>query len=280
MGLSYRTDVAAEAFRSLGGEPCSGIAYDESIIEGFAVSRLAVTSPEGEKKLGKPIGNYAAVRLDKLLHRGSALFPAAVGVLSGEIRRLLPAEFGSVMAVGLGNPDITPDALGSIAAANVIATRHLREKAPADFASMRSVSVLRPGVLGTSGIESSVQIRSVCGEIKPDTVIVIDALAALDADSLCRTVQVSDAGICPGSGVGNSRAAVNASLVGVPVISVGAPTVIDAGAICDDPSVGKMFVTPRSVDYDVRLIGRLIGYAIDLALHDGLTVADIDALIG
>ena len=280
MFYTFRTDIAEEAFRAHGGTACPGLTLDECEREGFPVARLAVTSGEGERLLGKPMGRYASVRLDKLVEHGSGAFSAAAGVVSGEIRRLLPEKFASALAVGLGNPDITPDALGSLAAASVIATRHLKETSPAEFSSMRSVAVLRPGVLGTSGIESAVQIASVCGEIKPDAVIVIDALAACESGSLCRTVQVSDAGICPGSGVGNDRAAVNSAGLGVPVISVGAPTVIDAGALCGDSSVGKMFVTPRSIDFDVRLMGRLIGYAVDLALHDGLTVSDVDALIG
>lgn len=279
MPFSVRTDIAAEAFRSLGGASCSGLAFEENITDGFVVSRLAVTSAEGEKRLGKPRGRYAAVRLDELVRRGSVLFPAAAGVVAGEIRRLLPAKLECVMAVGLGNPDITPDALGSIAASNIFATRHLRAE-DSSFASMRSVCVLRPGVLGTSGVESSVQIRAVCREIKPDAVIVIDALAASEPDSLCKTVQVTDAGICPGSGVGNNRSAVNEAVLGVPVISVGAATVIDADVLCGAASAEKLFVTPRSVDFDVRLLGRLIGYSVDLALHDGLTVTDIDALIG
>ncbi len=280
MSYSVRTDFAHEAFRSLGSDFLRGVSFAENIIEGFPVSEINITGSEAAEKLGKPLGRYVTVQLDRLIHRGSSLFPAAVGVLSDKLRSLLPKELSSVAVVGLGNPDITPDALGSIAASNIIATRHLKSESPADFAAMRSVSVLRPGVLGTSGIESSVQIRSVCAEIKPDAVIIIDALAASEADSLCRAVQISDTGICPGSGVGNNRSAVSRELLGVPVISVGAATVIDAGILSCEPSVEKLFVTPRSIDTDVRRIGRLIGYAVNLAVHDGLTVADIDALIG
>ena len=280
MSFPFRTDIAAEAFRALDAAQSPGLAFEEKIVDGFSVSRLTVTGAEGEKRLGKPAGRYNSVRLDKLLHRGAALFPSAAAVVSDEIRRLLPKDYASVTVVGLGNPDITPDALGSLAASSIFATRHLRDKGPSDFASLRAVSVLRPGVLGTSGIESSVQIGAVCAEIKPEAVIVIDALAAAEPASLCRTVQISDTGIIPGSGVGNDRAAVNAAALGVPVISIGAATVIDAGTLCGDAAVEKMFVTPRSIDFDVRMIGRLIGYAVDLALHDGLTVDDIDALIG
>ena len=280
MSVSFRTDIADEVFRSTAGADCRGLSYEECTVGGFAVARLAVTSGEGEAMLGKPMGHYCSLRLDGLLNRSSVMFSGAAEVLSGEIRRLMPNSFSSVTVVGLGNPDITPDALGSLAAASVIATRHLKDADPADFASMRNVSVLRPGVLGTSGIESSVQIRAICGEIKPDAVIVIDALAAAETSSLCRKIQVSDTGICPGSGVGNNRAAVNSDALGIPVISVGAATVIDAGVLCSDPAAEKMFVTPRSIDYDVRLIGRLIGYAVDLALHDGLSVADVDSMIG
>ena len=140
------------------------------------------------------------------------------------------------------------------------------------------MSVFRTGVLGTTGIESAALVRGVVSLVRPDRVIAVDALSAREAARLCRAVQVTDAGIVPGSGVGNDRAAVNQKSLGLPVLAIGVPTVVDASAFSDSPDAAGMFVTPRDIDASVRDVAKLIGYGINLALHDGLTVADIDML--
>ena len=178
----------------------------------------------------------------------------------------------------LGNPDITPDALGSLAASNIIVTRHLKQQIPADFAAFSSLALSRPGVLGTSGIESAQQIKLLCSRLSPDLVIVIDALAGADLDRLCRCVQVSSAGISPGSGVGNDRQSLSAETLGVPVVAIGIPTVIDAGVFGEE-SLSGLFVTPRSIDTLVRSGARVIAYGINLAVHQGLGIGDIDMLV-
>ena len=134
-------------------------------------------------------------------------------------------------------------------------------------------------MLGTSGIESARQIATLCEALRPQLVVVIDALAGAEAEQLCRSVQVSDAGISPGSGVGNDRQELSRHTLGAPVLTVGMPTVIDAGFFGGDEFRG-MFVTPRDVDSLVRAGGRLIGYALNLALHTGIDIADVDALVG
>jgi spore protease len=134
-------------------------------------------------------------------------------------------------------------------------------------------------VLGTSGIESAEQIRNLCEAVKPELVVVIDALAGSDADTLCRSVQVSNAGISPGSGVGNDRKELSKRTLGVPVISIGIPTVIDAGFFGDEKLKG-MFVTPKDIDSLVRAGGRLIGYAVNVAMHNGISIEEIDSLLG
>ena len=137
---------------------------------------------------------------------------------------------------------------------------------------------MKPGVLGATGIESAELLRSACRAADPARLIAVDALASASLERLCRTVQLTDAGIVPGSGVGNDRAAVNTASLGLPVLAIGVPTVVDAAAFSDSPDAAGMFVTPRDIDSSVRDVAKLIGYAINLALHEGLTVADIDML--
>ncbi len=188
----------------------------------------------------------------------------------------MPRE-GGVLVAALGNPDITPDALGPLCAAQVLATRHLKQSGDALWRDFSSVSLCRPGVLGTSGVESAEQIRALCAAVRPSLVIAVDALAGAEPDKLCRSVQVCDSGISPGAGVCNDRARIDRAFLGVPVTAVGVPTVTDAA--CGDEGRG-LFVTPRDIDSSVRSCARIIAYGINLALHRGLSVEDIDGLVG
>ena len=226
------------------------------------------------------MGRFVTISLDPLDRREEDPFRRACGVLAREIRTQLAMEpEESVLVVGLGNPDITPDAVGPLAAECVLVTRHLKTRLPEEFAAFRPVSVFRTGVLGTTGIESAALVRGVVSLVRPDRVIAADALS--------RAVQVTDAGIVPGSGVGNARSALTEETLGVPVVAVGVPTVVDARTLCADlsgaeidlPEDTELFVTPRDIDTRVRDSARLVGYAIDLALHDALTIEDIDMFL-
>ena len=273
-----RTDMAAELRRRHAGE-IHGVRCEGQNLHGLSVFALEVMDAEGEAALGKPRGRYFTLSLPRFFDRGSERFSDAVMALSELIERCLPEKRESVLVAALGNPDITPDALGSLAAGSILVTRHLKEKEPEQFSGFCSLALCRPGVLGTSGVESAEQIRVLCEAIRPELVVIVDALAGAEADALCRSVQVSDAGISPGSGVGNDRKELSRATLGVPVLSLGMPTVIDAGFFGEDALSG-MFVTPRDIDSQVRAGGRLIGYALNLALHRNLTIADVDALIG
>ena len=156
---------------------------------------------------------------------------------------------------------MTPDAIGPWTVSGLLVTRHLHRQMPGLFGDMRPVSALEPGVLGTTGMESAEIVKSVIHATGPDRVLVVDALAAAGPDRLCRVLQVTDAGIVPGSGVGNSRAAFSARTLGAPVVAVGAPTVLDAGQPGE-----PMLVTPRDVDAKVRRLSRLILAGIHRAL--------------
>ncbi|MDR0951342.1 MAG: GPR endopeptidase [Oscillospiraceae bacterium] len=288
-----RTDLAAEVrdiLREASANEISGVEFSEEKYNGINYHILELLTDEASEKMGKPKGVYCSVEIEPVMRRDSDIFPSAVQAAASLIRRFMPENSPStVLVAGLGNRSITPDAVGPLATDATLVTRHLKQFMPRDFAAFRDVAVITPGVLGTTGIESAVYIKSICDAMHPDWVIVIDALAAGGMDRLCRTLQITNTGITPGSGVGNSRNAINTETLGVPVVAVGVPTVVDLRSLLPDsvealPTLenggGEMIVTPRGIDSQVACIGRVIGYAVNLALHDGITISDIDLLLG
>ena len=298
MNRSIRTDLAVEA-RQLrqeteGLDILPGVRAEEYRSGSFTVSTVEVLDQQGEEAIGKPKGTYITVELDGFVHREENAFSDAASLLAEQLRSLLKMDKNSnFLVAGLGNRGITPDAIGPETVDHVLVTRHLKEKLPEDFAAFRPVSAVCSGVLGTTGIESSDLIRAVTEKIRPDVVFAVDALASRSTDRLCRTVQLADTGIVPGSGVGNARQALNWETLGIPVIAIGVHTVVDAATLAVDLAqragteldpggfgdVGSMIVTPRDIDKNVKDVAKLIGYAINLALHDGLTISDIDMLL-
>ena len=283
-----RTDLAWEAneLRGEAAPPLPGLTVRTETAEGFEAQIVEIRSETASRELCKPQGRYVTFSLGALLRREEDAFARGCGALAGELRRQLALEPGvSVLAVCLGNPDVTPDAVGPLAAGSILATRHLKEAMPGDFQAFRSVSVLRTGVLGTTGLESAALAAAAVKAAGADRVVAVDALAARDTAKLCRTVQITDAGIVPGSGVCNARSALNAETLGVPVTAVGVPTVVDAATLCADltgaaaPGGEELFVTPRDIDARVREIARLTAFAVNLALHDGLTIGDIEMFL-
>ena len=260
--VGCRTDLATEELPQNGGE-LQGVRSRQYDRDGFAVTDVEVLDEQGSSVLCKPIGRYLTVDLDCFFRREEDSFVRAVGLLADCVGQLLPlSPEDSILVAGLGNPSITPDAVGPETAAVTLATRHLKQQMPEDFAMFRPVSVCQTGVLGTTGIESSHLIRAIAGAVSPAAIVVIDALAARSSDRLCRT----------GSGVGNDRAELSPQNLGVPVLAVGVPTVVDAG--------GGLIVTPRDIDKYVKDAGKLIAYALNMSFHKGLTVSDIDMFVG
>ena len=274
-----RTDLAAEAAARLDNCP-EGVTADTLNIHGCTVSRVVITSAEGAAALGKPVGKYLTLEMANCVTRRTLNFPDCASALRDLLRSFPAVErANSFLIACLGNRAVTPDAVGPCVSDSLIVTRHLKSSLPEDFAAFSSVAVLRTGVLGTTGIESAQAIRAMCELVRPDCVIAVDALASGEVGRLCRNVQLCDTGISPGSGVGNDRAEISETYLGCPVIAVGVPTVADASALCDDECAEHMFVTPRNIDELVKSASKLIAYGIDLALHAGLTIADIDALV-
>ena len=284
--FTKRTDLAIEAhelWQESAGKTTrlAGVRATEKKIQGYPVTRVDILDQEGEAALGKPAGSYRTLDLTAFWQRGDGFFDRAVRAVGQQVKELTP-DNGSVLVVGLGNRAMTPDAIGPLAADSVLITRHLIDAMPQHFSGFRPVAALRPGVLGTTGVESAEAVWGLVDRLHPSVVIAVDALASRRVGRVCCTVQFSDTGIIPGSGVGNHRKAVNARTLGVPVIALGVPTVIDGAALCggeDAPPTG-LFVTPQDIDRRVRELGRLIGYGVTLALQPGLTPEDAAALLG
>lgn len=290
--MAFRTDLAVEAIENhKSAAALPHVRQSDHMLEGFAVHEVRILSEDAAREIGKPQGRYLTLELDALIRREEDAFPRACKALSTLLRELLPRpNDGPVLIAGLGNRMITPDAIGPQTADHVIATRHLVAQSPAVFADWRPVSALAPGVLGQTGVETGEVICGVLDRVRPAAVIAVDALAAGRLSRLLRTVQLADTGITPGAGVGNARAALNEETLGVPVIAVGVPTVVDGATLAHEISsqLGQpdcealddlsqpVMITTRDIDREVADISRMIGYAVNMALHPHLSVADID----
>ena len=295
-----RTDLALEAADDLAARtkkisPPEGIRRLESLQEGYAVTDIRITNDAGAQALGRPVGRYITVDLRPYFDRQRTFFHRAVWCIAQQLRALLPdaGPRSQILVAGLGNRAMTPDAIGPIAVENLLVTRHMVRTLPRQFGGFTPVSALCTGVLARTGLETLELIQGAAAHIRPTAVIAIDALAARSRDRLCTTVQLSDTGLTPGSGVGNHRRAVDRAALGVPVIAVGVPTVIDGATLCADlleeagcprqALCGRgadLFVTPQDIDQRVTELGRMVGYGITLALQRGLTLEDVTGLLG
>ncbi len=290
--MAFRTDLAVEAIENhKTAAALPHVRQSDRMLEGFAIHEVRILSEDAAREIGKPQGRYLTLELDALIRREEDAFPRACKALSTLLRELLPhPNDGPVLIAGLGNRMVTPDAIGPQTADHVIATRHLVAQSPAIFADWRPVSALAPGVLGQTGVETGEVICGVLDRVRPAAVIAVDALAAGRLSRLLRTVQLTDTGITPGAGVGNARAALNEETLGIPVIAVGVPTVVDGATLAHEISsqLGQpacealddlsqpVMITTRDIDREVADISRMIGYAVNMALHPHLSVADID----
>ena len=280
-----RTDLAVESLENFkSGKNFSsleGVAVQESERQGFSITAVAVTDEAGAKAIGKPIGRYATVDLRPYFQREQDFFRRGCRCLSIELRNLLPTHLErGVLVAGLGNRAMTADAIGPLALENLLVTRHMVRRQPQQFRHFTPVAAVATGVLAATGMETLEHLRGAVEILRPAAVIAIDALAACERTRLCATVQLGNTGLVPGSGVGNHRKAINADTLGVPVIAMGVPTVIEVSHLGGQREEDALFVTPRDIDAKVRELSRLIGYSITLALQEGLSVEDITGLLG
>ncbi len=285
-----RTDLALELKEDISEKSSlQGVEIEEFQDEEHALLRthIRVVDKSGEKLLGKPIGNYITIESQKLCSDDEEIHEPFVAELHRVLKKLIK-NAKRIFVIGLGNRNVTPDALGPYVVDHLYITRHLLREGYVEKAM--EIAALSPGVMAQTGIETQTIIKSLCDEIKPDVVICVDALAARETERLNTTIQVCDTGITPGAGVGNRRLSLNEDTLGVPVIAIGVPTVISMPAIimhameglleripnaileqCEseissyfrDSSITSMFVTPKNIDETVNRVSYTISEAIN-----------------
>ena len=285
--FSIRTDLAEElrthAMSMRAKEKAGdidGVLYNERTQDFIKISTIEITNEAGEKTLGKPKGRYVTISFPtaaNLTYRDFIILCDAVAV---ELRSFC-WDHSHTLVCGIGNRGLSSDALGVLTAENVLVTHHIKKMdgVPQGMSGFGDVSAFCPGTMSKTGAESAELIHSVVDKLRPDAVIAVDALAARDASRLARTIQISDTGIAPGSGIGNKREALNEDTLGVPVIAIGVPTVVDTATLVRDALEGRspnenilrsltgLFVAPKEIDAVAANMGRLLGYAINRTLH-------------
>lgn len=251
---SVRTDLALEAHElaqeKTGKKEIEGVKVETEDTEEIRITRVHVLNEKGAEAIGKLPGRYITMEIPHLRRQDSELNHEVMKVLSQELIRFLEEckipKDASCLIIGLGNWNVTPDSLGPIVVENVLVTRHLFELVPENVEEgYRKVAAISPGVLGTTGIETSDIVFSIVKEIHPDFVIAVDALASRNLSRVNTTIQISDTGIHPGSGIGNKRKAIDRNTLGTPVIAIGVPTVVDAVTVASD-----------TIDYLLKHLGR------------------------
>ncbi len=286
-----RSDLACESM-GIAGEKTEGITTEICHQNGIELHRIAIESEEAARRTGKPCGSYLTLFCGKLRFLGKRDKEEIAVLLADEIRKMaeratgkcIGSDFG-VFVGGLGNDELTVDAVGPKTVSRLTATRHLRDCEGELYHALgcSSLSALSPGVLGKTGIETLEILRGAVGTTKPDIAVIIDALAARSCDRLATTVQLSDTGIVPGSGVGNHRNGITKETLGIPVLAIGVPTVVDSSTLVYDAlnmanitqiddSLRKVlengrsfFVSPKESDLIVEEVCVLLSRALELA---------------
>lgn len=287
--MNLRTDLALEQREISAPEDTNGIECEESKKGDAKITRIEITNENGEKRLNRKKGTYITVELPNLSR--FADFTESAKIIADEITALLP-EDGLILVAGLGNDQITPDALGPGCASLIFSTRHIGKELQKNigFERLRPVARVIPGVLGQNGIETVEILEGIIRRVSPAALITVDALASRRLSRLGCTVQICNTGISPGSGVGNARAEISLDTVGIPVISIGVPTVVDAFTLaCDiagedvteriEKSGEKMMVTPREIDLLIEHASKLVAAAINSALQPHMDIDELMALV-
>lgn len=282
--FKVRTDLALEAKESV-EEKASGL-RGVSIEEHFEeesevqITKVVIESKNGAKEMGKPMGTYITLEAPNMVEPDEDYHQEISKELAKHLRQIIPkaTEEQSVLVVGLGNRDVTPDALGPNVINNMMITRHIiREYGKAAYGNnkVNVISGIVPGVMAQTGMETAEIVKGIVEETHPDLVIVIDALAARSTRRLNRTIQITNTGIQPGSGVGNHRNAISEEVLGIPVIAIGIPTVVDAATIVNDAmdnllnsmsELNNMYVTPKDVDETIKRLSFTVSEALNMAL--------------
>jgi spore protease len=315
--INVQLDLAVEAHQLLrgeSGEEIPGVLMREQVLEHAKVTIITVQTDEGAKAINKPKGQYITIDAPDIRTNNRIIHEEITNILADRLIELMNLkEDASILIIGLGNWNATPDALGPQVINKTMVTRHLFQLTPNELrGQMRKVSALAPGVLGITGIETAEIIRGIVENIKPDLVIAIDALAAGSLERVGTSIQLADTGIHPGSGVGNLRAGINEETIGCKVIAIGLPTVVNASMIAHDvvegvfkqfvtnpslyklykgirtetfskiiddvlsPFQGNLMVTPKEIDDLIKISAKIIAGALAISLHPGIDRLDYE----
>ena len=318
-----RTDLALEQSEMLresrpDDSGINGVEIKTEQTNGITVTWVTIVNEEGAESMGKPIGNYITIESESMKENDVNAHEEIIKIMAqklGQLHKL--SKSGAVLAAGLGNWHITPDALGPKVIEKLLVTRHMNDILPEELQDqVRSVAAIAPGVMGNTGIETGEIIKGVAEKIEPDLIVAIDALAARRTNRINATIQMTDTGINPGAGLGNKRMRLNKETMGVPVIAIGVPTVVDAATLVNDtmnhmlaemireapqgspfyemlieleddekyglikdildPYAGNMFVTPKEVDAVIDRLTNIIANGINIAFHPGIDSRDIN----
>lgn len=321
--VQIRTDLAIEA-REMAKqakmeveEGPNGVVVETKESEYYTLTRVNIVNDEGSQMMGKPKGTYITIESEQLKENAVECHEEIIKLLAEEIKKLAQTKEGDqILIAGLGNWNITPDALGPKVVSRILVTRHLQGTLPEEIeGNLRAVSAISPGVMGLTGIETGEIIKGLVEKTKPTLLIAVDALAARRSSRINATIQISDTGIAPGAGVGNKRKELSKETLGIPVIAIGVPTVVDAATLVNDtmdlilssmieqteegstfyrmlqgleeeekysmitqildPYTENMFVTPKEVDLVIDRLANIIANGINIALHPGVTLGDI-----
>jgi len=322
--INVRTDLALEArelYKQENKKDAEGVIVEELEDEGTKITKVTVLTDESAEKMGKPKGTYITLDIPEFTVYDGSLMDDVSKALGKTLKKLINIQDNQLaLVVGLGNRKVTPDALGPKVVEGIMVTRHLKSVMPEVIDdSVFQVAAIAPGVLGITGVETGEIIKGLVEKIKPDVVVCIDALASRKIERVNRTIQISDTGISPGAGVGNHRMKLNEETLGVKVIAIGVPTVVDAATIANDtidlllddlinqsetgkefynmlkkvdkqeksmlireilnPYVGELVVTPKEIDLMIDSLSKIISNGINIALQPNLTVEDINKFL-
>ena len=315
--MGIRLDMAIEAHELLRGETgreISGVEMNEQQFDNGNIKTITILNEQGEQIMGRPRGSYITLETPMLRENDKMAHKEIGEILANEMKKILPLnENSTVLIIGLGNWNATPDSLGPRVVNMSMATRHIFQYAPVELQQgLRPVCVLAPGVLGITGIETAEIIKGTVDRVKPDVLICIDALAAGSVERINSSIQISTTGINPGSGIGNNRTAINQETMGIPVIAIGVPTVVQAGIIAHqameqlysylantpsmmdihmrlqpvainemiskilEPFGGQLMVTPKEIDEHITNTAKVIAMSLAIALHPGMPPNEVE----
>lgn len=270
------TDLACEA----APQQTAGVRWETKSMGHCEATHVEVYSPIGERATGKPMGHYITLQSENLCKNEPATNRQLAQALCDTLRPMIPEGEGSVLVLGLGNRDVTPDALGAKTVKRLFVSRHILRNIPdAVDERVRDVCALAPGVLGVTGMETGEVALGVVHTIAPKCVICIDSLCALSLTRLLTTLQIADTGICPGSGLNNPRRELTHRTLGVPVLAIGVPLVVSAASLCPDLADSDMVVTPKQIDEAVENAAAIIAAGLNMALHPQIAYEEFADLV-